>query len=312
MRVATSTFPDGFLYEVNQLQTQENQLQNQASTGLKLSQPEDNPAAMEQVLSLQTDSNANAQYQSNITTLQSQATTVSNALTSLQTLSNQAGEIATEADGIATPSQLSSYAQQVGSLIQQALQIANTKDSDGNYIFGGTQTSTQPFSATTDSSGNVTAVTYQGNSNVAQAEIAPGVTVSAQIPGANTSGSGPAGLFANSSTGADLFSHLISLQKDLTSGNTAAISSTDAPNLTKDDNNIIAQVSANGVLQSRLTATSSLATQQGLAITSQISGKTDADMATTLTHLQQTQTAFQAALQSSAMVLQISILNFLP
>jgi flagellar hook-associated protein 3 FlgL len=312
MRVSSSTFADSFLYEANNLQAQQIQLQGQSSTGLNFTEPGDNPVGMASVLNLQTSSTENQQYESNITALQNQAATVSNTLTSLQSIISEAGEIATQADGTTSQQNLDTYATQVGQLIQQAIQLGNTKDSNGNYIFGGTETGSPPFTATTDSNGNVTGVTYNGNSSVDQMEISPGVTVSAQIPGANTTGSGQAGLFTDSRSGADLFNHLISLQQDLTSGNTTAIASTDSPNITKDESNLMNQVSENGSLQSRLETTSSLATQNGLAITSQISGKTDADLATTITHLQQTETAYQAALQSSAMVMQLSIMEFLP
>jgi flagellar hook-associated protein 3 FlgL len=311
MRVASSSFTNGFLYETNQLQNTQNQLQAEASSGLKLTLPEDDPSGMANVLNLQTNASANQQYQANITDLQSQASAVSQAITGLQSLTSQASEIATSADGTTTPQELSTYATQVSNLIQQALAIANTQDSDGNYIFGGTNTGAPPFVATTDSSGNITGVTYNGNSNVIKSEISQGVTVTAQIPGENNSGSGPAGLFANSSTGADLFNHLISLQQNLQSGNTTAISSTDAPNLTKDENNVLDQISTNGVLQSRLQAASSIGTQQGNALTSQISNDTNADLATTITKLQQTQTAFQAALETGTMVMSISLVNYL-
>jgi flagellar hook-associated protein 3 FlgL len=312
MRVSSSTFSDNFLYQTNLLQLQQDQLQQEATTGLKLSLPEDNPSAMAQVLNLQADSSANQQYQTNITDLTNQATTVSSALTSLQTITGRAGDITTLADGLTTPSALASYASNVGELIQQALQLANSKDSQGNYIFGGTKTGAPPFTAITDSSGNVTGVTYNGNTSVNQAEIGPGLTVTAQVPGANTTGSGPAGMFVDSRSGADLFNHLISLQQDLASGNTTAISTTDAPNITKDENNLVSQVSANGVIQARLQATTSMEGQQYTDLTTQISGKTDANLATTITQLQQTQTAFQAALQSSIMVRNLSILNYLP
>jgi flagellar hook-associated protein 3 FlgL len=311
MRVSSSTFPDNFLYQTNLLQAQQTQLQQEATTGLKLSLPEDNPSAMAQVLNLQADSSANQQYQSNITDLTNQATTVSSALTSLQAILSKAGEITTSADGLTTPIALNSYATQVGELIQQALQLGNSKDSQGNYIFGGTNTRTPPFTATTDSSGNVTGVTYNGNTSVNQAEIGPGITVTAGVPGVNTTGSGPAGLFTDSRSGADLFNHLISLQQDLAAGNTTAISSTDAPDITHDTNNLVSQVSANGVLQARLQATTTTETQQYTDLTTQISGKTDANLATTLTSLQQTQTAFQAAIETSTMVMNLSILTYL-
>src|ERR1700677_3809651 len=168
MRVTDLSFTANFLSQVNQLEQQENTLQQESTTGLKITEPEDDPSVMSNVLDMQTASSANSQYQNNITSLQDSATTSYSAMNSLKTISDQVNEIATEAtSGTASSTQLSAYATQVNQLIQQALQIANTQDPDGNYIFGGTKSSVKPFSATTNSDGNVTAVTYQGNSSVA-------------------------------------------------------------------------------------------------------------------------------------------------
>jgi flagellar hook-associated protein 3 FlgL len=293
------------------LESQQTTLQNQATTGLKVSKPEDDPSAMDQVLNLQSEASANTQYQNNITSVTNSATTVSDSLNSLQSLVEQASEIATDADGTTSPTQLSSYATQVGQLVQQALQIANTKDANGNYLFGGTANSSTPFSATTNASGDITSVAYNGNTAVAKSEIAPGVTVTAQIPGENNTGSGPEGIFADSRNGADIFSHLISLQQDLASGNTSAIASTDAPNLTKDEDNVVSQIGGNAVLQSTLTAAGNVANQTATNVDAEMSNDTSADLATTLTQLDQTQTAYQAALESGTMVMSVSLLNFL-
>jgi flagellar hook-associated protein 3 FlgL len=311
MRVSSLSFGDNFLYQTNQLENEQTTLQNQATTGLKLSLPEDDPAGMSQALQLQTDSSANTQYQSNITQLQDSATTSYNAMNGLQTLISKANEIAASVDGTTSTTEMSSYASEIGGIIQQAVQLANTQDSQGNYIYGGTNVSTPPFAATTDSNGNVTAVNYQGNSSVAQSEIAPGVTISAQTLGANSTGSGPRGLITDSRYGADLFNHLISLQNDLSSGNAGAVNSTDVPQLAKDEDNIAYQVGSNGVMQSTLSNTSSVATQQGANLTTQMSNDTSANLATTLSNLQQTQTSYQAALQSGVMVMQLSLLDFL-
>lgn len=311
MRIATSSFPDSFIYNTNQLQSQQNALQNEASTGLQFTQPQDNPAAMSQALEVQSDASATTQFQTNISQLQDSATTSYNALNSLQTLIAQASSIAAGASGASSSQQLSSDATQIGGIIQQALQLANTQDSQGNYIFAGTNVTTPPFAATTDANGNVTSVAYQGNTSVAQSEIAPGVTVSTQTLGANTTGSGPRGLITDSRYGADLFNHLISLQNDLNSGNTAAVNATDAPALSKDENNIDYQVGSNGVVQSNLTNASSVETQQGTNLTTQMSNLTSANLATTLTQLQQVQTSYQAALQSGVLVLQMSMMNYM-
>ena len=311
MRVATNAFTENFLNQVGTLRAQQDRLQQQTGSGLKLSLPEDNPGAMASVLNLQAQASANTQYQTNISNLQSQATTTYDALNSLKTITNRLGEIATLADGTKGPSELATYATEVDQLLQQALALGNTKDSSGNYIFGGTDSGTAPYVATTDASGNITGVTYQGNTSVASAEIGPGVTVSSQIPGGNTTGSGTRGLFTDTRYGADLFNHIITLGQNLKSGNTAAISSTDAPAISKDEDNLLYQVTANGLLQTRLEAAGNLATQTGQTITSQVSNLTDADMAQTLTQFSQAQTAYQAALQSGVSIMNLSILNFL-
>jgi flagellar hook-associated protein 3 FlgL len=311
MRVSSLSFGDSFLYQTNQLENEQNVLQGQATTGLQFTMPGDDPASMSEALDLQADTSESTQYQSNITQLQDSATTSYNALNGLQTLISQANTIAAGIDGTTSPQQLNSDASEISGLIQQALQLGNTQDSNGNYIFGGTNASTPPFVATTDANGDVTGVTYQGNTSVAQAEIAPGVTVSAQTIGANTTGTGPRGLITDTRYGADLFNHLITLQSDLNAGNVNAVNTTDAQNLANDENNIAYQVGSNGVVQSELTNSSSVATQQATNLTAQMSNLTSANLAETLTHLQQTETSYQAALESGVQVMQISLLNYL-
>jgi flagellar hook-associated protein 3 FlgL len=306
MRISNSTFTDNFLSQIQQLQQQQNTLQGESSSGLSVTSPEDNPSVMAQVLNLQTDSAANAAYQSNITQLQGTATASATAMNSLQTLVSQVNDIATEAsNGTNSSTQLATYATQVQALIQQAVQLGNTQDADGNYIFSGTTPNKKPF-VTTTTNGNITAVAYKGGTEVAESDIAPNTTVSAQVLGSGTDG-----LFTNTSTGADLFNHMLALQQDLTSGNTSEIASTDAPALNTDEDNIVSQISANGVMQSALTAASNIATAQSTNLTTQISGDTSADLAQTLTELTQTQTAYEAALESGTKVLQISLVDFL-
>jgi flagellar hook-associated protein 3 FlgL len=268
---------------------------------------------MEQVLNWQVQNSSNAQYQQNISTLQEQATSSYNAINSLQTLSARASEIATQADGTASPADLASYASEVNQLIQEGVQDMNSQNAQGEYLFGGTQNSRPPFVATTDASGNVTAVSYQGNDSVPSAEVAPGYSLSAQVPGANTSGTGPAGVVTDSQTGADFFNHLIALRNDLQAGNTQAIATTDQANLTKDEDNITSQISANGLIQSQLNDASAVASTQSTALTQDVSQASDADMATTLTRLSTLQTAYQAALESGASLLNsnLSLMNYI-
>jgi flagellar hook-associated protein 3 FlgL len=267
---------------------------------------------MRQALDLQAQDSQLAQYRQNIASLQGQATSSYTAISGLQTISARAGELATMADGTRSPQELSVYATEVTQLIQQGVQLMNSTW-QGNHIFGGTQTTQPPFVATTDANGNVTGVTYQGNDSVPAAEIAAGATVSVQVPGANTSGSGPAGLITDTRNGADFFNHLIALQNHLLAGNTTAISSQDQPALAKDEENITSQIANNGLIQSHLATADSLAATQSLSVKQSVSQISDADLAQTLTELSATQTAYQAALQSGAKLLNpnMTLLNYL-
>jgi flagellar hook-associated protein 3 FlgL len=313
MRVATDSYTNTMLNEFSVLKQQQINLQNQVATGLSVQAPSDNPAAMETTLDDLTSQATEQQYSSNISTAQAQANSVYSVLQSLQTITSQAKTITTEAgSGTNSQTDLNNYASEVGSLIQQALQLVNTQDpATGQYLFGGTNSGQQPFTATTDANGNVTGVTYEGNNSVNQTQVASGITVAVEVPGANTSGAGSYGLITDSRTGADLFNHLIQLQQDLSSGDTSAITGADSKNLQNDEDNMTYQVANNGNVQDRLDTASALASAQNTSLTTSISNASGADMVTTMTALNQTQAAYEAALQSSASIMQLSLVDFL-
>jgi flagellar hook-associated protein 3 FlgL len=304
MRIAGTSYNESMINQLDYLSTQQFLLQGQISTGQRIQKPEDDPAAMAQALSLQTDTSAQTQYAQNISTLQSGANTAYSAMQQIKTISDRAGEIATLADGTATPSQLQAYASEVNQLIQHAVQLANTKDGD-SYIFSGTKSDAPPFTATTDANGNVTGVSYQGNTNVTQTEVAQATTISIGTPGANTTGSGPRGLLADSRYGADFFNHLISLQKDLASGNTTNIAKADQPALSKDEDNLIYQISNNGVVQSRLNLAATTASNLQSSLQQSLTKVAGVDITKAITDLSQAQSTYQAALASSSVLLQL-------
>ncbi|HEX4343229.1 MAG TPA: flagellar hook-associated protein FlgL [Verrucomicrobiae bacterium] len=310
MRVTGNYFQSAFVNQVNDLSLRQQRLQNQVSTGQRISAPEDDPAAVQRTLDLQSDQSAVNQYSSNITSLQSLATSSFNAISAVKTVSDRAGEIATLADGTRSSADLQSYATEVTGLIKQAVQTMNSQQ-DGNYIFGGTQSGQPPFVMTTDANGNVTGVTYQGNTATTQAQIDSSTAVTVDVPGANTSGTGAHGVITDSRTGADFFNHLISLQNNLLAGNTNAISTTDTPALSNDENNLISQISNNGAIQTQLNTAQTANGKLSTSLTASVSSEADVDMTDTIVQLNQAQYAYQAALQSGAGVLQKSLLDYI-
>lgn len=312
MRVTGNTFSNSIANQLNLLTAKQYQLQNQATTGLKIQAPEDDPSGMQETLNLESQGSANTQYAENITTLQSRANNASGVLSQLKTIMDQVGEIATN-PGSTNPQQIQANASLVTGYIKQAVQLLNTKSGD-QYLFGGTASGQPPFTVATDANGNVTGVTYQGNTSVTQSEIGDNMTLSVDAPGENNTGSGPRGVVSDSRYGVDMFGDMISLQNNLLSGNTTAINSTDAPNLTKDENNIIYQVASNGATLSRLDAASTSISNAQTGLQTSINNVAGADLTETLTKLTQTQNAYQIALQTSSNILQLqtSLLQYIP
>jgi len=313
MRVAGTSYTESMVEQMNLLASQQYQLQNQASTGQRVQAPSDDPAAMQQALILQAQNSSASQYAQNISTLQTGATAVGSVLQQLQTVTNRVSEIAAQVGGATSPDAMQSYGAEVTQLIQQAAQLLNTKNGD-QYLFSGTASDQPPFVVATDAGGNVTGVTYQGNTGAAQSEIGENSTIAVGVPGENNTGTGPRGLVSDNRYGADLFNHLISLQNDLQAGNANAVSTTDQQALSKDQDNLVYQVANNGAVQARLDAASTAAGATQTSLQQSLNTVAGADLTQTLASLTQANTAYQVALQSSSTILQLqqSLLSYLP
>ena len=310
MRVTANTFTDGLINQLNQLSVRQNRYQLQAASGQRVKLPEDDPVAMRRVLSLQAEGKTAAQHQDNIARQKELANASFNAIKGIKTVSNRAREIAIAADSLKSPDELKLYGKEITELIKQAVQAANTTNR-GDYLFAGTKSDQPPFVVTVDGNNVVTGVTYQGNTEVAESEIISGVTLGVQSIGENTSGSGPRGLITDSRVGADFLNHLIDLQNHLLAGDANSVATIDRVTLAKDEDNLLYHLGSNGAVQANLEATLSSVKQRGEDVQALISREVDADFAQTLLHLNQTQTAYQAALQSAGKVLGTSLLDYL-
>ena len=311
MRVTQNLFSDSLVGRLNNLTARQYNLQSQASSGLRVQAPADDPTAMQQVLNAQTNQAAQQQYGRNIATLQSRAASTYSVLQQLQTQISNASVTAIQAGDSILPD-LSGFAGTINTDIEAALVQVNKKDpATGQYLFGGTKSDQPPFVATRDASGKVTGVAYQGDTSVNLSEIAPGSSATTDVLGANPTGSGPRGLITDSSSGADLFNHLISLRDHLLASDKAGITATDTSAIQKDENNILYQVSVNGSLQSQLEDAAATAADSTNALNTMISNASSADLVQTMVQLSQAQNSYQAALQSGAKIMQMSLLNYI-
>lgn len=310
MRVTANTFPNSLVDQLNRLSARQNRLQHQAATGQRITLPDDDPVAMRRILDMQNDARATSQYLRNIERSRELATASYSSIKALSKVVDRASEIATLADGLKSQDELNAYAAEINQLLEQGAELVNAQNR-GDSLFGGTRADVPPFVVTKDANGLVTGVAYQGNTSLPEHEVASGITLSPQTLGANTTGTGPRGLVADSRTGADLFQHLISLRDNLLAGDTDAIAAANRPDLARDEENLIYHIGTNGAVQARLETSAALMKQREQSLEGLVSREADADLAETLVRLTEVQTAYQAALQSAGTILNRSLLDYI-
>src|ERR1700680_884468 len=170
LRINPDPAPDLLAAIALNRQAQNTALQ-QISTGRQVNQLSDNPAAASQDVLNHVQSNQDDQFLQNIRSLQSQAQSIDSALSSAVSAVNQAVSLAVEgANGTVSVSNQQAIAQQLTGIRDQVLSIAN-QSFQGNFVFAGTATSTQPFVLdATQPDG----VKYNGNTNVNSIQISSG------------------------------------------------------------------------------------------------------------------------------------------
>lgn len=310
MRVTNNMFPEQLSSQLSILSSRQNRYQSEVATGKRLQSPEDDPAAMRRVLSLQIEAKSITQYRQTMTSLKEEANAALETIKGLKNVSDRAQEIAMRADNTRVNADLQSFASEITQLIQHSVQLANAKYRD-DYQFAGTDTSEPPFELQQDADGRISGVVYHGNNSVNQTEIDVQNTITVKVPGVNDTGSGTRGLITDSRSGADFIKHLIDLQNHLLSGDIKAIADADRSNLSKDEENLLFHTAANAAMQARLDALSSLASERGTHVQNSVSDEVDADLATTMVQLSQAQYAYQAALQTGSVLLTKSLLDYL-
>ncbi len=310
MRVTSQTLPASLTSNLQRLAQKQYQLQNETATGKKSQALEEDPRAIQRLITLQADAKSITQYQRNAESSTQKINETNTLLRSLRTLSSRASEIAIKADPIIGIEGLGNYATEIDSLLEDALAQANHEGTTG-FSFSGTRSDQTPFVPSRDQDGRITSVSYQGNLSETLTDIGPEFSVSTSTIGENNTDSGPPGLFKDQRSGADFFAHLISLRDHLAAGDIESVQKSDIPAIEADEDNFLFHLSAAGSLQSRIETTQRRLSDQSFEIAAENSRLTDADLAETIVSLNQAQTAYQAALQSGAQILSSSLMDYL-
>jgi flagellar hook-associated protein 3 FlgL len=237
------------------------------------------------------------QYTQNVTGVLSQVQAASSALSSVESSLTQAISLGTEgANGTESTANQQAIASQVQGILSSVVTQANTSY-EGSYLFGGTASSQQPYTA--DSS-SPTGYTYNGNSGQNSVAVGDSTNVQVNLPGSQ--------IFSNSTT--NVLGSLSALVTALQGGNSSAIG-TAVSGVTTALNYVSQQRIFYANADSQLNSQETYLQQETVNLSSQQTSLVGVNMAQAAINLSQAQTDNSAALAAAAKVLPDTLLNYL-
>jgi flagellar hook-associated protein 3 FlgL len=160
MRISTNTIYQSGITRINNIQSDQAKLQEQISTGRRISSPSDDPVAAARALEIAAAQSSNTKFADTRQTAQLKLNTLESNLNSVTSLlvSTQSSLVAA-GNGALSDTERGFLGAELKSNMEALLGLANTKDASGNYLYAGYKTSTVPFVAT------ATGADYMGDSN---------------------------------------------------------------------------------------------------------------------------------------------------
>src|SRR5689334_21452525 len=167
--------------------------QQELSTGRRVNQPSDDPAATAVDIGIHAQTSQIDQFTQTISNVSGLMQTADSVMSSVNTVLTQALTLGVQAgNSNLSPSERSTLGSQIQSIAGQVLGFANTVY-QGNYIFAGTKSGQQAYVAYPTSA---TGVTYQGDTGVNKVEISQGQTIAVNQPGSQVFSGGFNDIFA--------------------------------------------------------------------------------------------------------------------
>lgn len=142
MRISTNTFFESSINRITDIQSKLNKTQQQISAGKRLGSPSDDPLAAAQSVDINHAIAINEQFAKNRMHLTSKLNQADNLLVGIVDTLNNIHDIALQANsGTSSEEDKINLASNLQSAYDQLLQLANSKDSFGNFLLGGGGTS---------------------------------------------------------------------------------------------------------------------------------------------------------------------------
>ncbi|MCC6876613.1 MAG: flagellar hook-associated protein FlgL [Sandaracinaceae bacterium] len=270
MRVSDSTLSDLLQRNLTERRESYFRAQQQASSGLRVAKPSDDPVAAGTARGLASRERRAAASASMAAESRDELIAVDSVLASAVDVMARARELAIQTgNDTMSASDRAAAAAEVGSLRDQMLALANTQ-LDGHYVFGGIASESAPYDA---------AGAFVGSTSVREIELGPGVRVATQVSGDVFSG---------------VFATLDSLEVALNGddGPTIRASLTD---LTRGLDQLASGRTEAGTLQQNLQVVGSVAQRVADNAQARRSGLVDADTFDTLSRMMLAESALSQA-----------------
>ena len=331
MRVTSNTYPELLKSQLQYLQDRQLTYQNQISTGLKLSQASDNPSDFHEAQSLASNQSALKSYMTATNEARALGETNYKAMTDLQRLVTRASELAMRSSSPHTPDEQQIIGEEMGSILDQVVQLANRQYND-RYLFGGTKNvapivktadgppptyeyNNAPLSAAPNTPDAALPPSY--TSSVTQSEIADGNVVNTGFVAGRIATDDPAGgaverpafsgFLCDGTT--DILATLTNMRDTMNGG--AAVTPAQLGEINSAVNLAAEYVGKSASRLSVLDLNEASLKDLIKSGVERLDSKTAVSLTDAMTELQKTQLHYQAALQSGAQILNMSLLNYL-
>jgi flagellar hook-associated protein 3 FlgL len=158
MRLSTAGFHRNSINAILEQQTRLSRAQTQITTGKRYQSAAEDPIAATRAAALDRTLADNAQYERNSNIIQARLGYEEQALADVTNLLQQVRELSLQgANTTLGPTERNMLANDVRQKLSAIIDLANSDDANGEYLFAGTSTSTKPFAQGT------TGVNYQGD-----------------------------------------------------------------------------------------------------------------------------------------------------
>jgi flagellar hook-associated protein 3 FlgL len=298
MRVANKTLYDTAIRNLGRTSSDMVKANEVVSTSKRINDLSDDPVGLVAVLDLRSSISNLNQMERNITMGDTWLNASESALTQLNDIITAAKEL-TVSMGSANIGQgeRANNANLVQGYLEEVISLANSS-SGGRYIFGGTNTDTIPF----DFDATGTQIEYSGNDTAFSINIGKDTVIPVGQDGKD--------IFGSNWDDSNIFKTFMDFKTSLENNDIAGIQNamSNLDSHLKSVNGNIADIAGKSI---RLDVKREIVADLELTNTERMSDLEDADLAEAVIALKSKELAYNAALSSSAKIMEMSLVNFL-